>query len=153
MKGKAKLNFTVHVELNNVLSFRQLSDYEICYSVTILFCFQNLLLCGKHSWYLCRATPTSPPGSVMDLTDSRLNSAASVILQGWQLLAMCVSLFLPKQSIMWHLKVHLQRNADSRSGVCLSLIQAIIFKQDHAVYMSLSNCADVIVFCRHFVNI
>ena len=33
--------------------------------------------------------------------------------ENW-LLSLSTSLFLPKQSIMWHLKVHLQRVADPR---------------------------------------
>ncbi|KAL4238975.1 Pleckstrin y domain-containing H member 2 [Mactra antiquata] len=79
---------------------------------------QNLLLCGKHSWYLCHASPTSPTNSVLDLTsESKMNPQSYVIIQGWQLLAMCIALFIPKQSIMWLLKIHLQRNADSRSDV------------------------------------
>ncbi|XP_074025916.1 uncharacterized protein CG43867 isoform X5 [Leptinotarsa decemlineata] len=38
------------------------------------------------------------------------------LLQGWQLLALAVSLFVPKNSmILWFLKLHLQRNADNRT--------------------------------------
>ncbi|XP_052769794.1 pleckstrin homology domain-containing family H member 1-like isoform X1 [Mya arenaria] len=77
---------------------------------------QNLLLCGKHSWYLCHASPTSPTGSLLDVTaESKMNPPSYAITQGWQLLAMCVPLFLPKQSIIWWLKTHLHRNADHRS--------------------------------------
>ncbi|XP_052276494.1 pleckstrin homology domain-containing family H member 1-like isoform X1 [Dreissena polymorpha] len=77
---------------------------------------QNLLLCGKQSWYLCHTTPTSPSNSILDLTaESKMNPPSYVIVQGWQLLAMCVSLFLPKQSVMWLLKMHLHRNADHRT--------------------------------------
>uniref|UniRef100_X2B6P0 PH domain-containing protein n=1 Tax=Capitella teleta TaxID=283909 RepID=X2B6P0_CAPTE len=35
----------------------------------------------------------------------------------WQLLALAVSLFLPKQSVLWLLKAHLKRHADPRSEV------------------------------------
>ncbi|XP_049826085.1 uncharacterized protein CG43867 isoform X7 [Aethina tumida] len=36
------------------------------------------------------------------------------LLQGWQLLALAVSLFVPKSSrLLWFLKLHLQRNADN----------------------------------------
>jgi len=81
-----------------------------CFSI-----FQNLLLCGKHSWYMCHTAPTSPNNSVLDLTsESKMNPPSYVITQGWQLLAMCVSLFVPKQTIMWLLKTHLHRNADHR---------------------------------------
>ncbi|GAB1608428.1 pleckstrin homology domain-containing family H member 1-like isoform X1, partial [Argonauta hians] len=76
---------------------------------------QNLLLCGKHSWFICDSAHKSPSSSIMDLTESKLNPAPYIILQGWELLSMCVSLFLPKQSVMWLLKVHLQRNADPKT--------------------------------------
>ncbi|XP_012509264.1 PREDICTED: pleckstrin homology domain-containing family H member 2 [Propithecus coquereli] len=36
-------------------------------------------------------------------------------LQGWQLLALCVGLFLPHHPFLWLLKLHLKRNADSRT--------------------------------------
>ncbi|XP_006159972.1 pleckstrin homology domain-containing family H member 2 isoform X2 [Tupaia chinensis] len=36
-------------------------------------------------------------------------------LQGWQLLALCVGLFLPHHPFLWLLRLHLQRNADSRT--------------------------------------
>ncbi|XP_052007697.1 pleckstrin homology domain-containing family H member 2-like [Xyrauchen texanus] len=38
-------------------------------------------------------------------------------LQGWQLLALCVGLFLPTHHILWLLQVHLKRHADSRTEV------------------------------------
>ncbi|VEN50034.1 unnamed protein product [Callosobruchus maculatus] len=38
------------------------------------------------------------------------------LVQGWQLLALAVSLFVPKSSmLLWFLRVHLQRNADNRT--------------------------------------
>ncbi|XP_076798506.1 pleckstrin homology domain-containing family H member 2 isoform X3 [Arvicanthis niloticus] len=36
-------------------------------------------------------------------------------LQGWQLLALCVGLFLPQHPFLWLLQIHLQRNADCRT--------------------------------------
>ncbi|XP_028620950.1 pleckstrin homology domain-containing family H member 2 isoform X2 [Grammomys surdaster] len=36
-------------------------------------------------------------------------------LQGWQLLALCVGLFLPHHPFLWLLQLHLQRNADCRT--------------------------------------
>nr|KAG5695938.1 hypothetical protein BaRGS_017519 [Batillaria attramentaria] len=78
---------------------------------------QSLLLCGKHSWFLCDGSPTSPTSSVVDLTDSKLNPAPHALTQGWQLLSLAVSLFTPKQTVTWLLKVHLHRHADPRSEV------------------------------------
>ncbi|XP_055986504.1 pleckstrin homology domain-containing family H member 2 [Sorex fumeus] len=43
--------------------------------------------------------PQSPPGP----------------LQGWQLLALCVGLFLPHHPFLWLLQLHLKRNADPRT--------------------------------------
>ncbi|XP_064600082.1 pleckstrin homology domain-containing family H member 1-like isoform X2 [Liolophura sinensis] len=103
-----------HPQLQNEL-YCQLVKQTCRHPVQQKTSVQNLLLCGKHSWFLCDTTPTSPTSSVMDLSDSKLNPSPYVVLQGWQLLAMCTSLFLPKQSIMWLVRVHLQRNADPRS--------------------------------------
>uniref|UniRef100_A0A8C5NZJ6 Pleckstrin homology domain containing, family H (with MyTH4 domain) member 2 n=1 Tax=Jaculus jaculus TaxID=51337 RepID=A0A8C5NZJ6_JACJA len=36
-------------------------------------------------------------------------------LQGWQLLALCVGLFLPHHPFLWLLRLHLKRNADPRT--------------------------------------
>ncbi|XP_069464563.1 pleckstrin homology domain-containing family H member 2 [Ambystoma mexicanum] len=38
-------------------------------------------------------------------------------VQGWQLLALCAGLFLPQHPFFWLLKLHLQRNADSRTEI------------------------------------
>ncbi|CAH1790638.1 unnamed protein product [Owenia fusiformis] len=79
---------------------------------------QNLLLCGNKSWFMCDANPpASPSCSNMDLYNSKLNPNNTVFIQGWQLLSMCLSLFLPKQGILWFLKAHLQRNADPRTEI------------------------------------
>ena len=50
----------------------------------------------------------------MDLTDCKLNPAPHVLTQGWQLLSLAMSLFMPKQTVMWLIKVHLHRHADPR---------------------------------------
>ncbi|XP_003962303.1 pleckstrin homology domain-containing family H member 1 [Takifugu rubripes] len=39
------------------------------------------------------------------------------LTQCWQLLSLCVALFLPQQHFLWYLKQYLQRNADPRSEV------------------------------------
>ncbi|XP_072906801.1 pleckstrin homology domain-containing family H member 2-like [Hemitrygon akajei] len=38
-------------------------------------------------------------------------------LQGWQLLALCIGLFLPQHPFLWLLRGHLQQNADPRTEV------------------------------------
>ncbi|XP_067895724.1 pleckstrin homology domain-containing family H member 1 isoform X2 [Heterodontus francisci] len=37
------------------------------------------------------------------------------LIQCWQLLALCVALFLPQHHFLWYLKLHLQRHADPRT--------------------------------------
>uniref|UniRef100_H3C5E6 Pleckstrin homology domain containing, family H (with MyTH4 domain) member 1 n=1 Tax=Tetraodon nigroviridis TaxID=99883 RepID=H3C5E6_TETNG len=39
------------------------------------------------------------------------------LTQCWQLLSLCVALFLPQQHVLWYLKQYLRRNADPRSEV------------------------------------
>ncbi|KAJ8340960.1 hypothetical protein SKAU_G00332510 [Synaphobranchus kaupii] len=39
------------------------------------------------------------------------------LTQGWQLLSVCVALFLPQQRFLWYLREYLQRHADPRSEV------------------------------------
>ncbi|XP_014677672.1 PREDICTED: pleckstrin homology domain-containing family H member 1-like [Priapulus caudatus] len=80
---------------------------------------QNLFLCASHSWFLCDSQASSPTGGTTPNGSNgsdKLNPASFVFIQGWMLLAMCMALFLPRQHrIMWYLKTHLQRHADTRS--------------------------------------
>uniref|UniRef100_A0A8D2L6Z9 Pleckstrin homology, MyTH4 and FERM domain containing H2 n=1 Tax=Varanus komodoensis TaxID=61221 RepID=A0A8D2L6Z9_VARKO len=39
----------------------------------------------------------------------------SSLLQAWQLLALCIGLFLPQHPFLWFIKLHLKKNADSRT--------------------------------------
>ncbi|XP_051876167.1 pleckstrin homology domain-containing family H member 1 isoform X2 [Pristis pectinata] len=39
------------------------------------------------------------------------------LIQCWQLLALCVALFLPQHHFLWYLKLHLQRHADPRTEI------------------------------------
>ncbi|NXF08063.1 PKHH1 protein, partial [Smithornis capensis] len=39
------------------------------------------------------------------------------VIQCWQLLALCVPLFLPQHHFLWYVKQHLQRHADPRSEI------------------------------------
>ncbi|XP_063217815.1 uncharacterized protein CG43867 isoform X3 [Bacillus rossius redtenbacheri] len=94
---------------------------------------QQLLLCATQSLFACdsslgggggsgaanqRGSPTSlqatPPQA--PLLDCKTNPPGFVFLQGWQLLALAASLFVPRNSrLLWYLKLHLHRNADSKS--------------------------------------
>ncbi|XP_068608263.1 LOW QUALITY PROTEIN: pleckstrin homology domain-containing family H member 1 [Brachionichthys hirsutus] len=48
---------------------------------------------------------------------SRRTPRGYPLTQCWQLLSLCVALFLPQQRLLWYLRQHLQRNADPRSEV------------------------------------
>ena len=47
--------------------------------------------------------------------DSKSNPAPHVFVQTWQLLALAVTLFVPKNNkLLWYLKLHLHRHADPK---------------------------------------
>ncbi|XP_061752235.1 pleckstrin homology domain-containing family H member 1 isoform X2 [Nerophis ophidion] len=48
---------------------------------------------------------------------NRRTPADRSLTQCWQLLSLCVALFLPQQHFLWHLRQHLHRNADPRCDV------------------------------------
>ncbi|KDR17120.1 hypothetical protein L798_08377, partial [Zootermopsis nevadensis] len=99
---------------------------------------QQLLLCATQSLFACdsssssgnggggsgaggmqRGSPTSlqaTPPPAPPLLDCKTNPPTFVFVQGWQLLALAVSLFIPRNNrLLWYLKLHLHRNADSKS--------------------------------------
>ncbi|XP_043480963.1 uncharacterized protein CG43867 isoform X2 [Leptopilina heterotoma] len=99
----------------------------------------QLLLCATQSLFTCdtqnpaangggenadvlstASTSHSPPltqgHSTSNVLECKTNPAQYVLVQGWQLLALAVSLFLPRNNrLLWYLKLHLQRNADSKT--------------------------------------
>nr|XP_036232863.1 uncharacterized protein CG43867 isoform X5 [Bactrocera oleae] len=89
---------------------------------------RQLLLCATQSLFTCDtqqggaaqangSSPTSiqapaPP----PIIDCKSNPPAYSFVQGWQLLSLAVSLFVPKSSrLLWYLKLHLSRNADTKT--------------------------------------
>lgn len=86
---------------------------------TIIFP-QNLLLCATQSLFLCdssgaqKASPTLGSGQSLP-ADPKINPPSYTFIQGWQFLALAVSLFVPKNNkLLWYLKLHLERNADTK---------------------------------------
>lgn len=101
--------------------------------------FQQLLLCATQSLFTCEATPSVNSSCELQMCSSNAQGSqdekynkehkecykehkdhkgppAYTLIQGWQLLALAVSLFVPKSSrLLWFLKLHLQRNADNRT--------------------------------------
>ncbi|XP_060531938.1 uncharacterized protein CG43867 isoform X3 [Cylas formicarius] len=101
---------------------------------------QQLLLCATQSLFTCETNAPSINSTISDdqIALSNIQAAqeekykehkecfkehrdpkappAYTLLQGWQLLALTVSLFVPKSSkLLWFLKLHLNRNADNRT--------------------------------------
>ncbi|XP_069191623.1 uncharacterized protein CG43867 isoform X4 [Procambarus clarkii] len=84
---------------------------------------RNLLLCATQSLFLCdssgaqKASPTLGSGQPLP-ADPKINPPSFTFIQGWQFLALAVSLFVPKNSkLLWYLKLHLERNADTKTEV------------------------------------
>ncbi|CAN7994750.1 unnamed protein product, partial [Ixodes pacificus] len=91
---------------------------------------QQLLLCATQSLFLCdtasgssgdKGSPTSQRapspekgGSPKGPAEGKQNPPPFVLIQGWQLLALAVSLFPPRNRTLWYLRAHLQRNADTK---------------------------------------
>ncbi|KAL4098215.1 hypothetical protein QTP88_022860 [Uroleucon formosanum] len=100
---------------------------------------QQLLLCATQSLFTCDAAlassptisttqsvvpgspnhsmtaPSSPATSSL-LDHCKANPPTYVFVQGWQLLALAVSLFVPKNTkLLWFLKLHLKRNIDNKT--------------------------------------
>ncbi|XP_026838915.1 uncharacterized protein CG43867 isoform X3 [Drosophila erecta] len=89
---------------------------------------QQLLLCATQSLFTCdtqqaghaQANGSSPTSiqapSATPIIDCKSNPPVYSFVQGWQLLALAVSLFVPRSSrLLWYLKLHLSRNADTKT--------------------------------------
>nr|XP_017102236.2 uncharacterized protein CG43867 isoform X6 [Drosophila bipectinata] len=89
---------------------------------------RQLLLCATQSLFTCdtqqaghaQANGSSPTSiqapAATPIIDCKSNPPAYSFVQGWQLLALAVSLFVPRSSrLLWYLKLHLSRNADSKT--------------------------------------
>ncbi len=57
-------------------------------------------------------------------------SALLFLSQCWQLLSLCVALFLPQHHFLWYLRQYLQRNADPRSLATHSMMYKYISLSD-----------------------
>ncbi|XP_053608641.1 uncharacterized protein CG43867 isoform X3 [Plodia interpunctella] len=95
---------------------------------------QQLLLCATQSLFTCdsgaasvagdhkadaQLTAAGSPSSVQTpllSVDCKSNPPSYSFVQGWQLLALAVSLFVPRNNrLLWYLKLHLTRHADSKT--------------------------------------
>ncbi|XP_041631071.1 uncharacterized protein CG43867 isoform X1 [Drosophila kikkawai] len=89
---------------------------------------RQLLLCATQSLFTCdtqqaghaQANGSSPTSiqapAATPIIDCKSNPPAYSFVQGWQLLALAVSLFVPRSSrLLWYLKLHLSRNADTKT--------------------------------------
>ena len=49
--------------------------------------------------------------------DSKANPSNCVFIQGWMLMAMAISIFVPKDSkLLWFMRAHFNRNKDTKYG-------------------------------------
>ncbi|XP_050344169.1 uncharacterized protein CG43867 isoform X1 [Nymphalis io] len=95
---------------------------------------QQLLLCATQSLFTCDTGASSVGGdNKSDLPQNSAGSPSSIqapllsvdcksnpptysFVQGWQLLALAVSLFVPRNNrLLWYLKLHLSRHADTKT--------------------------------------
>ncbi|KAM3962046.1 LOW QUALITY PROTEIN: uncharacterized protein CG43867 [Aphomia sociella] len=96
---------------------------------------KQLLLCATQSLFTCDTGASSVGGDNKsgDLQPNAAGSPSSIqapllsvdcksnpptysFVQGWQLLALAVSLFVPRNNrLLWYLKLHLSRHADSKT--------------------------------------
>ncbi|KAI8432051.1 hypothetical protein MSG28_004570 [Choristoneura fumiferana] len=93
----------------------------------------QLLLCATQSLFTCDTgasvggdsksdAPPHAAGSPSSIqapllpVDCKSNPPTYSFVQGWQLLALAVSLFVPRNNrLLWYLKLHLSRHADSKT--------------------------------------
>ncbi|CAH2090199.1 unnamed protein product [Euphydryas editha] len=95
---------------------------------------QQLLLCATQSLFTCDTGASSVGGdNKSDIPQNSAGSPSSIqapllsvdcksnpptysFVQGWQLLALAVSLFVPRNNrLLWYLKLHLSRHADTKT--------------------------------------
>ena len=63
-----------------------------------------------------KTSPGTPPSQTCRTEPSKANPPNNVFLQGWMLLAMAVSVFVPRNSkLLWFLRAHFNRNKDSQT--------------------------------------
>ena len=63
-----------------------------------------------------KTSPCSPPSQPSRIEASKANPPAAEFLRGWMLLAMAVSICVPKNSkLLWFLRAHFNRNKDSKT--------------------------------------
>jgi hypothetical protein len=63
-----------------------------------------------------KTSPGTPPSQGGRTEPSKANPPAAVFIQGWMLLAMAVSVFVPRNSkLLWFLRAHFNRNKDSQT--------------------------------------
>nr|XP_032518579.1 uncharacterized protein CG43867 isoform X4 [Danaus plexippus plexippus] len=94
---------------------------------------RQLLLCATQSLFTCDTGASVGSDNKSDLPQNSAGSPSSIqapllsvdcksnpptysFVQGWQLLALAVSLFVPRNNrLLWYLKLHLSRHSDSKT--------------------------------------
>ena len=90
-----------------------------------LYIFQSFLM-NATQLFNCDGATKSPPGSGapppgrpaspnLSAQGDKSNPATHVFIQGWMLMAVAVSIFVPRSSkLLWFLRNHFARNKDSK---------------------------------------
>ncbi|XP_065213244.1 uncharacterized protein CG43867 isoform X3 [Planococcus citri] len=77
---------------------------------------RSLFACDTAGSPTVGTVPPMPVSTLSNVDNCKANPPTFVFLQGWQLLALAVSLFVPKDhKILWFLKCHLRRNSDMKT--------------------------------------
>ncbi|XP_071963475.1 pleckstrin homology domain-containing family H member 1-like isoform X2 [Antedon mediterranea] len=103
-KEAVKLNKACNLFINVMMDSPAI-DYHVNLAQSALqTCVTHPELQNEMYCQLIKQTTPKPP-------------VTTTSLQAWQLLAMCTTLFLPRQKFMWLLKMHLQKNMNSQTEV------------------------------------
>ena len=106
----------------------------------------NLFSCDSSSAAKTSPQSVNPP---LIQSDSKANPPNTVFIQGWMLLAIAVSIFVPKNSkLLWFLRAHFNRNKDSKYENINQSIQTLFylyFRTESGKYASY--CANALEKC------
>jgi len=100
-----------HTQARHGVQVRNSSSFK--HPRSFLMNASNLFSCDSSSTAKTSPQSVNPP---LIQSDSKANPPNTVFIQGWMLLAIAVSIFVPKNSkLLWFLRAHFNRNKDSKT--------------------------------------
>eukprot|EP00092_Neocalanus_flemingeri_P001971 GFUD01002103.1.p1 GENE.GFUD01002103.1~~GFUD01002103.1.p1 ORF type:complete len:1505 (+),score=292.95 GFUD01002103.1:136-4515(+) len=100
-----------HTQARHGVQVRNSSSFK--HPRSFLMNATNLFSCDSSSTAKTSPQSVNPP---LIQSDSKANPPNTVFIQGWMLLAIAVSIFVPKNSkLLWFLRTHFNRNKDSKT--------------------------------------